>query len=734
MQRYLDSRYTQNDVRHTFKTKFGEQIDCIDFYAQPGVKKLAARGMKIASIPQLAPLAYPVKPASASWTTEDLSFNGQRDQDGNPRACPAGTVPQLRITAEQIARVGGLDAFLAAHRKTHGIRPKPPNGADSPGYAHVVMNNATNSSSITSGSATLTMATPPLSSSTPIGDHSLAQTWIAGGGGTVEAGWTVDRSLSGDTQTHIFIFSTSEATFNADGSVTYGNGCYDNEGDGCVPWVALPSSFAPGQTISPVSTAGGSQVELAITSKLTSDGWVISMCIGYTCSNLGYYPKSNYSATGMGAGASTFQAGGEVFDQAAKDSNSTDYSKETWDDPPAIRMGLGNVLEGYGISAIAYNLSYTDKVGTHTDFYPSASQPGSYHSDQSMPGPYNETNFTYFGDVTPKIPGCAYSNSTAKCVTQNASGGSSTWEVYDVACPASSNNVVQALTGGNWKNLPSLCANGSTPGSCSGANVAQNQFVVAPTMDFIDSAKVRVCTSGPECGTPFNLVLPVCVTPDDLFYPDVNDTPLQITQGGTSVINLLLVGSWIKEDSGVGATGKVVSNNLPSGNTVLLYPATTGYNGYPTAYAMMEMMASVPQSTPMGNYSLKIQGTDLDSKVALTTLVPIQVIAGTPPTPCQPLSQASACSSRCGTVTVPNGCGGTIQCVNATCSSGMSCSSSYCCKAGTVYNNSDGFCEPTSCPAGTAICPATGTCMKSAICNKINNPPCQKVNGKLECQ
>jgi hypothetical protein len=640
-------------------------------------------------------------------------------------------VPQLRITAEQIARVGGLDAFLAAHRKTHGIRPKPPNGADTPGYSHVVMNNATNSSSITSGSATLTVGNPPLSSSTPIGDHSLAQTWTVGGGNTVEAGWTVDRSLNGDAQTHIFIFSTSEATFNADGSVTYDNGCYNNEGSSCVDWVALPSAFAPGQTISPVSTIGGSQVELAVTTKLTSDGWVVSMCIGYTCSNLGYYPKSSYSASGLGNGASSFQAGGEVYDQNAYNSNPKDYSKETWYDPPAIQMGLGNVLEGYGISAIAYNLSYTDKVGTHTDFYPSASQPGSYNSDQSMPGPYNETNFAYFGDVTPKIPGCAYSNSTAKCVTQNASG---IWEVYVVACPASSNNVLESLIEGNWKKLPSLCANDSTPGSCSGANVVQNQFVLGPSMNYINSGRYRVCTSGSECGTPFNLVLPVCVTPDDLFYPDVNDTPLQVTQGGTSVINLLLVGSWIKEDSGVGATGMVVGNNLPSGNTVLLYPAFTGYEGYPTAYATMGMMVSVPQSTPVGNYSLKIQGTDLSSQVALTTLVPIQVIAGIPPTPCQPLSQAYACSSRCGSVTVPNGCGGTIQCVNATCSSGMSCSSSHCCKAGTVYNGSYGFCVPTSCPTGTAICPATGTCMKPAMCNKVNNPPCQKVNGKQECQ
>jgi hypothetical protein len=44
VQQYLDSLYTKKDVVSTFETKFSEQIDCIDFWAQPAVKLAVAQG------------------------------------------------------------------------------------------------------------------------------------------------------------------------------------------------------------------------------------------------------------------------------------------------------------------------------------------------------------------------------------------------------------------------------------------------------------------------------------------------------------------------------------------------------------------------------------------------------------------------------------------------------------------------------------------------------------------
>jgi hypothetical protein len=36
IQQYVDSTsYASSDVKYSFETKFGENIDCIDFYAQP---------------------------------------------------------------------------------------------------------------------------------------------------------------------------------------------------------------------------------------------------------------------------------------------------------------------------------------------------------------------------------------------------------------------------------------------------------------------------------------------------------------------------------------------------------------------------------------------------------------------------------------------------------------------------------------------------------------------------
>ncbi len=56
IQAFLDARYTQRDVWHSFEAKSGQMIDCIDFFAQPRVKALAARGT----------------PSKVAWSSEDV--------------------------------------------------------------------------------------------------------------------------------------------------------------------------------------------------------------------------------------------------------------------------------------------------------------------------------------------------------------------------------------------------------------------------------------------------------------------------------------------------------------------------------------------------------------------------------------------------------------------------------------------------------------------------------------
>jgi hypothetical protein len=85
VQAFLDSRYTAADVRHSFTTKFAETIDCIDFYAQPGVKALVARGVPIEKIPTVSPNA-----AANPGPLSDVMFNGDPDESGRPRRARQG--------------------------------------------------------------------------------------------------------------------------------------------------------------------------------------------------------------------------------------------------------------------------------------------------------------------------------------------------------------------------------------------------------------------------------------------------------------------------------------------------------------------------------------------------------------------------------------------------------------------------------------------------------------------
>jgi len=130
VQAYLDSRYRAADVRHSFQSVFGETIDCIDFFATPGVKALAAQGTRLTQLPTPPPRPPPPPghPTDQGRLSE-FEFNGQPDETGSPRVCPAGSVPEIRITARSSCCACGRARPLYAARpgrKASGRRPLTP--------------------------------------------------------------------------------------------------------------------------------------------------------------------------------------------------------------------------------------------------------------------------------------------------------------------------------------------------------------------------------------------------------------------------------------------------------------------------------------------------------------------------------------------------------------------------------------------------------------------------------
>jgi hypothetical protein len=256
IQAFLDARYTAGDVTHSFVTKFGQTIDCVDFFSLPAVKALG-----ITELPEPPPDLAQLN-AGRTGPLSDVEFNGALDQNGSVRACPAGSAPKVRITAATILAAGGLGQVLHAlsHKGPPPMTPACSPGADAGdisddagAYAHVigVAPNRDAGPGYNKVYDHMSIFAPAVPTNTAAsGDHSLSQTWTYSGtcfddfgdsctGGncvqSVELGWDVDPNLdvllglpvSGD-QPALFTFGTANG---------YASGCYDDIGSGCLQGV-----------------------------------------------------------------------------------------------------------------------------------------------------------------------------------------------------------------------------------------------------------------------------------------------------------------------------------------------------------------------------------------------------------------------------------------------------------------------------------------------------------------
>ena len=384
----LDARYKASNIIHSFETQFGETIDCIDYYAQQGIRALTAKGMSIPA-PQRAAIS-----AATRKSLPNFMFNGKADRHGKARSCPDGTVPMLRVTVDDVRAAGGLDAFNRLHSQK---RPPPRDDAfriapEISRHAHIVQ-KFTGNANITRTVSNMAVFAPGMSQ---VSDFSISQTWTYAGTGynvdgqrcttdclqTVEAGWIVFPVLfktNNPAAPHLFTFATNDG---------YLSGCWNNDATGsCLPWVAHPGALVtPGMTL-PSGVVGGAQVDMQVNvSYVSGSGWCLSVWNILSPpggSAVGCWPSSDFTGT-MQTAATYFQVGGEVYGDLG------------------VPMGSGSLPNaGFGRAAFHHDYTaYISSSGWNYNFVPREmlAQLSYGMSTTEAPGATSWHNWFYFGN------------------------------------------------------------------------------------------------------------------------------------------------------------------------------------------------------------------------------------------------------------------------------------------------------------------------------------------------
>jgi hypothetical protein len=365
--------YADSDIQHSFHTIFGEQVDCIDFYAQPSIRMNIAAGLSVTAPPSTLDLP----PGGSDVPPGPDAFSGAPDEDGNARACSGDTVPISRPTVEQVQAAGGILAFQNrprphprdSNQNTHqydcyeipnqtilnGILSTANNYDHVVGYQHV---------DVAYLIATLSVNNPYLFSSS---DHSAAQVWLQTGGceywvdpyscdpptesggsneavQSVETGWLVGAPYSG-TSPHLFTFTTVDGYHEQN---WYGD-------DTGTPWVIAPGAkYKVGMTLSSSNSPPYPELSIDVYNYSPGDpNWYVII----NGSLIGWFPVG---PSGMSPGyagimrthADYLQAGGEVF----SGSTTANYT--------ATKMGTGTEPASgtYRSAAYVRDVGYFENV------------------------------------------------------------------------------------------------------------------------------------------------------------------------------------------------------------------------------------------------------------------------------------------------------------------------------------------------------------------------------------
>jgi hypothetical protein len=313
---WLEARQSALKIVRTTTTPNGQTLDWIPVESQ------VARG-KIASPPPAHFLHARVEDTHRPVKAVTLELDDLEVERG-----PAGTVPVVRPELSRLTRTIEVQDYLTkkggllVNKQRHKVKPTDPNPA---GYFH-----DTDSQSWTfyGWDGFLNVWDPKIN--TPAGnggDHSILQVWLQNYDKpqlqSLEGGWTVDQSLNGDTQPHVFTYYTTNG-YTKDGDNLGG---YNRLHKG---WIQYSPSVFPGIRINGLSTFGGGQTDVSMKFQLYREPnsndvnwWVAVQGIW-----MGYYPATLYN--GLGNKVEWIGSGGEVYSSLKNPEATKDQMGSGW--------------------------------------------------------------------------------------------------------------------------------------------------------------------------------------------------------------------------------------------------------------------------------------------------------------------------------------------------------------------------------------------------------------------
>jgi hypothetical protein len=298
MRRHVLYVYQGVETPHSFIESGGLIVDCIPIEQHPSVRGSDGRMLSPPPLPQLPP-SYGAPPPFASRPIETARpqlHPDYKDRFGNQMSCPAGTIPMIRVTLEQLSRFRNLQHFF---RKAPPGSAPPGAGLDThaaalgfPKRYALALQTIDN----IGGSSYINVWSPFVGAT----QAAYAQQWYVATQDTtlqtVECGWHVDLARHGDTTPRLFVYWTPD---------TYTTGTYNTDGGNFQPNAG--STVLLGGAL-PSSQPNGSQTEYLMGFFLTGGAWWFY----FNGQWVGNYPLSLFANGPLASNAQTAEFGGET--------------------------------------------------------------------------------------------------------------------------------------------------------------------------------------------------------------------------------------------------------------------------------------------------------------------------------------------------------------------------------------------------------------------------------------